>query len=1025
MNYNLKFKIFAFFSFILFLNVKSTAQNLPKASYITTEDGLGFRDVVALIPDNKGLIWIGTSQGVERYDGKGFTTFNNKKSADIFFPGEHVHHSGIIPMEESDLLVVADEKIYTIDLCTNNWKLMDLPDEMEGKVIQVFYSAEHTLYIIIKTDTEIMLAQYQNGIFKKLSKSQKAILNLNSIATDTIGNIWWSTPLDGIRKLNKEGVLHNTYKPDSINWYGSKLYSTPVFVDKQNRIFLFPKSVYQIWQFFPDENRIKIIADNLNSPVYYGLEDQLGNLWFAGKSQALRYSFLNRDTPVMTDFTEHISRGLNYTQINSICEDKSNILWISTNNGIIKLPLGQQLIDNYLVLNDKEWGNEMRGIFETNDGSIYGYCENGSPGLYKINIQTGLHEKVRIKYSGEQTFDILVNAKHFIYDKKNNKAYFLTDHLFSIDMDNYRTKMEEDFSHITEKFSRNPIVMLHDGGIIVGSTLSKITLYDWNGEKSRRLLSILNQNDEILTSCFVEDKNGLIWVGTSNGIYIINRKGQIVRHLHTGSFPALNNNNILTLYEDNKDNIWAGTFGGGINLIKHYTTYNIPILNIPNYYDHLSVDFLSKEHGLCNENVPCILQDDQGVMWMATYDGISSYAPRNKIFQTYNVSDGISNNEFNYTSAYKDSKGMLWFGGLNGLNRINPKEAKLNSQTPAIFLLSFMKYNRQRQKQERVLITENENAKAYEISPYDSWFQFDWSLPNYLRSDKNNYYIRMEGLDEAWIYNGNSSFIRYNNLPPGSYTLYVKGADSKGNRSPGQLSIPIKVLPFFYQTWWFNLLVSLGFILTIFLIYQYNLRKRMEMERMRTQIASDLHDEVGSMLSGLAMQSELLQLSEGRNVHSGLVNISDISRTIIGKMRDMVWSIDSRRDSVESLIDRMKEQIADLFQSKDISHSFEFGELPLKKQLSVNVRQQLFLIYNEAITNVIRHSDADNVHIRFGNFNGKFELSVIDNGHSNGKINHSTGLGKTNMEMRAKKIDATISFEHRNGYVVRLVMKKI
>ncbi|MBL0024425.1 MAG: hypothetical protein IPO98_05115 [Saprospiraceae bacterium] len=197
------------------------------------------------------------------------------------------------------------------------------------------------------------------------------------------------------------------------------------------------------------------------------------------------------------------------------------------------------------------------------------------------------------------------------------------------------------------------------------------------------------------------------------------------------------------------------------------------------------------------------------------------------------------------------------------------------------------------------------------------------------------------------------------------------------------------------------------------------------MEEMRTQIASDLHDEVGSMLSGLAMQSELLLYGEEIKNATRLENIALISRSVIGKMRDLVWSIDSRRDSFESLTDRMQEQAADMLEPIDIGYSFKFEEILSSKKISVLVRQQLFLIFNEALTNIVRHSNASRVQILIGNFGNEFILSVHDNGTQNGANLKTSGMGKSNMEMRAKKLGASIQFNSDYGYEVRLSMKRI
>ncbi|HMU05735.1 MAG TPA: histidine kinase, partial [Saprospiraceae bacterium] len=319
-----------------------------------------------------------------------------------------------------------------------------------------------------------------------------------------------------------------------------------------------------------------------------------------------------------------------------------------------------------------------------------------------------------------------------------------------------------------------------------------------------------------------------------------------------------------------------------------------------------------------------------------------------------------------------------------------------------------------------------DNKSRYIISPYTSWFQFNWSLPNYYNSAKNKYFVWLEGLESNYSFHGNNPFIRYNNLPHGEYVLHVRATDSKGNPSLGEIAISIVVLPFFYQTWWFGLLCVLSIGVSFYALYRYNLNKKLAMERMRTQIASDLHDEVGSMLSGLAMQSELLQSEPDSPNFSKFENIANLSRNVVGKMRDLVWSIDSRSDTVQDLVDKMHEKMATLLGPKGISYKLDIKDLPLDKTIAVITRQQLFLIFNEAITNVVRHSNASEVNVSMYQTKTSFEMIIKDNGITSSQSTlKSTGFGLRNIQMRAAKIKATIHVDRVDGYEVRLSMPRI
>ncbi len=436
------------------------------------------------------------------------------------------------------------------------------------------------------------------------------------------------------------------------------------------------------------------------------------------------------------------------------------------------------------------------------------------------------------------------------------------------------------------------------------------------------------------------------------------------------------------------------------------------------------------DNGLCDDNVAGILEDDQGNIWAGTYNGLACYRTRSGVFKNFFEEDGLPSNEFNYASALKDRNGRLWFGGMNGVVVFDPKTTLTIPKNPPITLTYFSRYNAGKGGLEKLhRVHAGAQAEPFMIGPNDAWFEFGWALPNYMNSPKNQYSVRLEGLEEHWNFIGGTPSVRYNRLPAGSYVLHIKGADSKGNPGINELALPIVVQPYFYQTSWFYLLVLAFVAVGMFWVARIRFQRRLEMERIRTRIASDLHDEMGSMLAGLAMQAEILEKNATPDNSAKLRRISAISRSAVSKMRDLVWGLDSRRDRVRNLLERMQEQAAELLGPAGISVRFELGSLPLEKEIPVDVRQNLYLIFKEALSNVIRHSSATEVLVRFGNFGGRFELAVCDNGQA--PRNHalertSTGFGLSNMEMRARAIGCSFSVERKtDGFRVQVTGKTI
>ena len=1001
---------------MLLLPLLLTAQRLPKPEALTTEDGLGFRDIKAIAQDSRGLMWFGTTQGIERYDGRHFVKYGNDGQADFPFPGNFVSDENMLMVNDSSLWVLADEVLYELNLRSQKTVNLSEAAGLTGKVYTLRQAADGTIWIATDDDREQQMLRYLgNNRFKKVATAQHLRMPFNDIAIDEKGNAWWSTNAEGLRLFSPNGDLLHAAKPDSIRWFGTKIHFTNISTDSRGRLFIFPKSKNGIWLYHPGTRQYEVLADNLPERVYTLLEDARGNYWFATYGGLFRWG----PSGEWTDFSATLHSSLQFTNIHHLYEDRAHLLWIATDNGLLRFPIGRDMFKNYLTVPGVEWGNAMRGIFSDNSGQVYAYCEKGQPGLHLLGKG---QQKDRLLFPFKDSSSLepmLENVDYFVFDKKEDAAWALNNNLLKIDLSSGQGSLVGNFDGVAGKVSRSPFVLLKDGKIVLGTVLEKLTVYDReSGQRSRffqqGLSGVASTNLEVI----LEGENGTVWVGTtSEGLFCFNRKGETLAHFSTKTQPALSNDHVLSLLFDKTGKLWVGTFGGGLCSIDFPSFGNLESRKA-------NIRIFTQREGLSDNNVVSIQEDEAGNIWAATYNGLLCYRVDDDAFRSFYEEDGLSTNEFNYASYFKDEQGGLWFGGMNGVNYFDPSDVLLAEQNPPLCLTGFTKYNSQTDST-LVQVIGNQAIGRFVISPYDSWFQFSWALPNYFKPDKNHYYVQLEGLEGDWSYLGNTPFVRYNKLPWGDYVLRVKGSDSKGNWSETELAIPITVQPFFYQRWWFYLLV-LGLVGGVgYRISRYRHQRQLEMERMRTRIASDLHDEVGSMLSGLSMQAELLEMTASEKDRPRIEHIGDISRTAVSKMRDLVWSIDSRRDKVKNLLERMQEQATDLLQPQDISCHFELGDLPLEKKLPVDLRQHLFLIFKEALTNITRHSNASEVTVRFGNFNGRFEMSIHDNGTSVKKDKVSTGLGLSNMELRAEKIGAKISVENGEGFTIKLTRKPL
>ena len=325
------------------------------------------------------------------------------------------------------------------------------------------------------------------------------------------------------------------------------------------------------------------------------------------------------------------------------------------------------------------------------------------------------------------------------------------------------------------------------------------------------------------------------------------------------------------------------------------------------------------------------------------------------------------------------------------------------------------------EKRYRYLTSTLIGLKELVLQPSETNIEFHLSVPGF---DQEIYYsYRIRGIHDQWTeYAADPKIVVYA-LPPGQYILEVKASANANDSVTSTLELPIRMTAYWYQNTWVWILLTLGVsaFVTFWIRYWYQQRwkRQKALEALRIKISSDLHDDVGSILSGLAMQSQVMSYEMEESKRKPMLELSDMSREAMERMRDTVWAIDARKDKYENLIDRMRDFAEKSLERKNITHDFMISGLDGKKFISPEVRQNIYLIFKEAITNIIRHSDAHHVNIAFAQYGDKLLLTIHDNGTGTGPHGEA-GQGISNMKMRAGKIGGNLTITIDRGYKIKL-----
>jgi len=385
----------------------------------------------------------------------------------------------------------------------------------------------------------------------------------------------------------------------------------------------------------------------------------------------------------------------------------------------------------------------------------------------------------------------------------------------------------------------------------------------------------------------------------------------------------------------------------------------------------------------------------------------------------YNRQDGLPGNEFNAGAFLELNQVPLAFGGINGLLVFHPDIVEDSSYEPQVVFTSFSVMN------EQVYDGFHLNAVESIALPYtQNFFSFEFASMDFSDPENNCYMYKLDGIDKEWIDAGQRNFASYTKIDPGVYIFRVRATNSDRIWSSKEASVALVIAPPFWQRWWFRALGILMLLLTFYAIDMYRMQRVREIERLRTRIASDLHDDIGSGLTRISVHSQqiLTQKDQGR-IEQSSVKINELSREMVSTMSDIVWSIDARNDSLADFLSRMQDLTHQLFSERDVSVSFLHKGMESKRTIKVQVRQNLYYIFKEALNNIARHSGADRVDISMDNSDARFRMHITDNGTGFDPDRIKGGNGIRNMNMRAERIGASLKISTQEGVKLSLEMK--
>ncbi len=504
-----------------------------------------------------------------------------------------------------------------------------------------------------------------------------------------------------------------------------------------------------------------------------------------------------------------------------------------------------------------------------------------------------------------------------------------------------------------------------------------------------------------------EDKTGSLWIAVyGSSLCKFDEKNE---EFNTYDLVSLNdvqlsNPHILSICDVTDNELWIGTAGGG--LFK---------------FNKKNGKFSRPENStrLFSKFIYGILSDNKSNLWLSTERGIIKFSLVDNSIVIYNMNDGLQGSQFNIGAYFKSTTGEMYFGGINGFNFFQPDSITINPSISNVIISSFKVLNRE------LVLTD----VPIELSYNDNSIFISFSVLDYTDPLKNQYAYQLEGYDDNWHYTiGTEHSVFYSELPPGKYIFKLRGANYSGAWSSKETTLTIIISPPFWKTWW---ITAIG-ILFLFLIISYfvfiRINQRREIKRIQAKLSADLHDTVGSGLTEISILSSLVPQEMESNpsaAKSKLDLISERSHTLIGNMSDIVWLINPKPALLYDLVLRLKDIYTSLCDLLKISFRIINLENLENIKLSLNDRQNIYLIFKEAINNSVKYSKCKNISLSIDNDENEFCFTLKDDGKGFDPTSKSFGNGLVNMKNRAKSIKGNLEIISTpvNGTIIVLTCK--
>lgn len=999
-----------------------TAQELVRdvrmhVTALTVEDGLPQGQVTAILEDRTGFLWFGTKDGLARYDGYTFRVFRHDAADSTSIAGNHITSL----LEDRDGRIwMGTQSSRTSVLDPRTGLAQRVPSTPVRKFLQ---DVDGTLWMTDDKGVVHVLGSVAQG-FQPLTNRCASLPDvgwISDLGTDASGRIW---------AMGEERLL--AFLPDDAGGY---------VVDRSSivpghRSMFFDHPLQQLVE-VPGSNRLLLVnsrevfaidpvTGELGDPVDTGLRlwrcelvDREGRLWCnLEEGHTVRIDLSKRSVERIR-LTVPNGDGETERPVGSaVLQDRNGAVWFTSSGfGATCLSACAQRFRATpgagVPVRSKAWGALEVGAFQL-------MISHGSrtPEPLRRRLRELGYRMVHEAFALQRSEQLCILARP---DRGFDTELLVLDTLGNLERPS-----------LGESVTPSQLLPGRGGDLLVGYGNGHGAMVDHLAELDPLTLKatpryalprpMLNVDYRPISSCSWTP-DGRLWLGTYEGLLRLDtRSGEwetfVNDPLDSLSLPG---NMVLATCLDPSEpheRLWVGTEGNGLAV-----------------YDRRTRAFTryTTEDGMPNNVIYGILPGAAGELWISTNQGLCRFEPRTGATRNFTTAHGLPGNEFNRYSALRNLDGTLTFGGMSGSVDLDPADFLADTLHSPTVITSLRLRN---QRVDRV--SRPDLLQAYLpftqriVLPYDErMVAFTFSSMDHSAPPQNAFRYKLEGAIEEWVESGAAREAIFTNLDPGSYTFRVQGCNSAGIWDPVGATVLLVITPPWWGTWWFRALVVLMVAGALYALYRYQLAQQLRLAHVRDRIARDLHDEIGSTLSSVALHSEvaLREGANGANSHAEtLARISESTSEMMESMNDIVWAVNSRNDDLLHVVQRMKAFAARMAEDAEMMLDFRFDGSLTGRALSMVQRKSLYLVFKEAVNNAVKYSGGSRLSVRLEREEGELVLTVEDDGvgfdHAMaGAETARGGNGLESMQARAAEIKGGIRMETRPGKGTRVQLR--